>query len=354
MTTMTHFVFGRYAPGAGSLRGSAGEVVPGAGTGNRANVEEALIAKAHANDVKALMMLGGAGDGKGFDASTADPATREAFIDALLAKLAEKDYDGVDVDWEESLTKAVQQNQLLTFLTELRAAAADHPRYKKPNDSARHHVPGLRRQREQRAAGAGMEGGRRQSRGPVQPDDLWAELHCCRLADLALFRLDGRRSQTSHLRGEQREGLRRRGRAPQEDRHRARAVREVLLAARDRSAAAHFRAAGGGEQDSMDNYRNFRNKGLLDHPNGTYVWDEAAQTGYYSYSPPVIYQKRPTAKQETISMLTLEEPRSIAAKGAWARAGNCGGTIVWTINYGYMPTVGNPPMEAVKRAFLIP
>src|SRR5262249_33144494 len=35
------------------------------------------------------------------------------------------------------------------------------------------------------------------------------------------------------------------------------------------------------------------------------------------------------------------------------KAGNCGGTIVWTINYGYVASLRrNPPMEAVKAAFL--
>ena len=77
------------------------------------------------------------------------------------------------------------------------------------------------------------------------------------------------------------------------------------------------------------------------------------QTGYYRYSPPVSYQKASWAVVESISMLITEDLQSIAAKGAWAKAGNCGGTIVWTINYGYVDAaVGNPPMQAVKQAFL--
>jgi hypothetical protein len=113
--------------------------------------------------------------------------------------------------------------------------------------------------------------------------------------------------------------------------------------------------AGGGGDDNFDNYRNFQRKGLLDHPGGTFVWDEGAESGYYVYSPPATYQKAQSARPETVSMLTTEEPRSIAVKGAWARAGNCGGTIVWTINYGSPgPGGGNPPMEAVKKAFLLP
>src|SRR5262249_19726822 len=94
-------------------------------------------------------------------------------------------------------------------------------------------------------------------------------------------------------------------------------------------------SGGGGGDDNFDNYKNFAKKGLLDNPIGTYVWDDAAQAGYYVFSPPVTYQKAAWAKTETIGMLTAEEARGIAAKGAWARAGNCGGAIVWAINYGY-------------------
>src|SRR5262249_21762494 len=77
----------------------------------------------------ALMMLGGTGDGRGFAASTASPDIRAAFIEALLAQLVAKDYDGVDVDWEDNLSGETEQNQLIAFLTELRAAAAVKPRY---------------------------------------------------------------------------------------------------------------------------------------------------------------------------------------------------------------------------------
>jgi hypothetical protein len=85
-------------------------------------------------------------------------------------------------------------------------------------------------------------------------------------------------------------------------------------------------------------------KGML---SSGYQFDTAAQTGYYAYSSPRTYQGN------SVSMLITEDLQSIAAKGAWAKAGNCGGTIVWVINYGYVDAaVGNPPMQAVKQAFL--
>jgi chitinase len=91
-------------------------------------------------------------------------------------------------------------------------------------------------------------------------------------------------------------------------------------------------------------WANLYRSGMLADVN--YRWDSEAQTGYYTYSSPRTFLGNP------VGMLIAEDARSIAAKGAWAKAGNCGGTIVWTINYGYVDAVvGNPLMEAVKQAF---
>jgi hypothetical protein len=79
---------------------------------------------------------------------------------------------------------------------------------------------------------------------------------------------------------------------------------------------------------------------------GDYRFDTVAQAGYYSYAP------LRTFAGNTVGMLITEDLQRIAAKGAWAKAGNCGGTIVWTINYGFVDAVaGTPPMQAVKAAF---
>lgn len=102
-----------------------------------------------------------------------------------------------------------------------------------------------------------------------------------------------------------------------------------------------------GGDDNTNNYRDFYNQGMFGGTGATYVFDAAAQTGYYRYSPARNY------RGNTVSVLVTEDEQSIAAKGAWARAGNCAGTIIWTINYGYVnSTVGNPPMAAVKQAFM--
>jgi GH18 family chitinase len=353
MTTMTHFIFGRYAPGAGTLKKDAGEVVEGAGSGHRAQVEDALIARAHEKGVKALMMLGGRGDGRGFVASTATPAIRAAFIDALLSKLVAKDYDGVDVDWEDSLDSASQQSQLLSFLTELRAAAASRPRYQGSKGRFLITFPGY-------AVNINTD----------LPVPAWKAAVANSVDQYNLmtyaqnFRASGWESWLfSALKGA----------GPTHPTSIESSVQAYVDAGVPRrrigmgiglfgkyyyppvTGPRQPQTAGGGGDDNIDNYKVFARNGLLTHPQATYVWDEVAQAGYYVYSPPVVYRKTPNAKPEMVSMLTMEDARGIAAKGAWTRAGNCGGTIVWTINYGYVgPDGGNPPMEAVKRAFLAP
>jgi GH18 family chitinase len=354
MTTMTHFVFGRYAPGGGTLGGEPGEIVNGAGTGHAPKVEDALVAKAHQAGVRALMMLGGANDGRGFARSTADEATRKAFVEAVLSKLIEKDYDGLDVDWEENLSTPTARDQLVAFLTELRAAAGSRPRYRAPNRPIVITFPGF-------AVNTNTDlpvpGWKAQVASLVDQYNLmtYGQNHRAQGWQTWLFSaLKGAGAQhpssvESSIQAYVDAGV-----------PRTRLGMGIGLYGRyyypPVTGPRQPLTGGGGGDDNTDNYRNFQRRGLLDSPSGTYVWDEEAQSGYYVYSPPTTYQKTARAKPETISMLTTEEPRSIAAKGAWARAGNCGGTIVWTINYGTLAPAsggGNPAMEAVKKAFLV-
>ncbi|WP_246483461.1 hypothetical protein [Paenacidovorax monticola] len=54
-----------------------------------------------------------------------------------------------------------------------------------------------------------------------------------------------------------------------------------------------------------------------------------------------------------VTYLSYEDERSIAEKGKWVREQGLGGTLVWTINYGYRPQEGtNPSMQALKQSFI--
>jgi chitinase len=79
-----------------------------------------LSAAAHANGVKALLMLGGAGAGANI-AAAALPANRAAFVTRLIAALDTLGYDGIDLDWEDS----VNLDNLVGLAQDLRTAKPD-------------------------------------------------------------------------------------------------------------------------------------------------------------------------------------------------------------------------------------
>ena len=77
----------------------------------------ALATAAHAHGVVPLLMLGGAGDGANI-AAVADSAHRAAFVTALLGAVDQLGYDGIDLDWEDS----VNLDDLVALAQALRAA----------------------------------------------------------------------------------------------------------------------------------------------------------------------------------------------------------------------------------------
>ncbi|HEY4186317.1 MAG TPA: glycoside hydrolase family 18 protein [Polyangia bacterium] len=80
----------------------------------------ALAQAAHANGVKALLMLGGAGAGPNI-AAAADATHRAAFVTTLTNALSTLGYDGIDLDWEDS----VDLDDLAGLALALRAAKPD-------------------------------------------------------------------------------------------------------------------------------------------------------------------------------------------------------------------------------------
>jgi chitinase len=78
---------------------------------------KALAQAAHAHGVKALLMLGGAGAGPNI-AGAAVAAKRTAFVTALLNTMSTLGYDGIDLDWEDS----VSLDYLVALAQALRAA----------------------------------------------------------------------------------------------------------------------------------------------------------------------------------------------------------------------------------------
>ncbi|MBI5494518.1 MAG: hypothetical protein HY904_05780 [Deltaproteobacteria bacterium] len=96
---------------------------------------------------------------------------------------------------------------------------------------------------------------------------------------------------------------------------------------------------------ASDNVMTYANILANYHSAAAYTWDSAASVGSLSFASPHGPQQ--------CTWVSYEDDASIAAKGQWVRDNGFGGTIIWTVNEGYIASAGtNPPLEAVKRAFL--
>ena len=374
MSDLTHFVFGRVAPGGGSLDGAPGTVVPGAGSAHDpaaspypgTTVEDHLVDRAHAAGAKALLMLGGDGfDGRGFVASTAD-AVRPRFVRSLVDYLVAHDYDGVDVDWENCLggeawecgveiSRAEAVRRLTALVVEVRAEMATRRRY--AAEPGLITLPGYPVNVNHLEPGGRVE--------PWQGRLPWLvdQYNLMSYGIGTTWNRDGWRSWFS---------------GALDDASPATPVSvESSIAAYVATGAPREKiglgiglygiyygpTVTGPRQPTEDNdvyetddvalsYARLLELGYLDH--GTRHWDQAAASTYRSYggggyvppAEPGLPPRRPAG------FLSYEDEQSIAAKADYVAAGGAGGTIVWTLNYGALPDGSNPLLDAIGDAFL--
>lgn len=410
MTAMTHFIFGRVAPGGGTLGGAAGAVMPGAGTAHdpaygpgapTRSVEQVMIDRAHAAGIKALLMMGGVGDGPGWVASTANPTIRATFIQNILDYLVSHDYDGVDIDWEDSLSTATQQAALNDFLAALRAAANARARYQSPHAPFLITFPGyvlnvnvdlpvatwkvttaslVDQYNLMSYAVGGAYGGWDTwffcpvfGQGPTRPVDLDSTIRGFVAAGVPASKLGigiGFYGQNY---------------SPQPAWVASRAYAtgayvlkgiQVYRATKagtsgsvgpsgtgtgivdgtvtwsyvgDMGPRQPIATVGSGGIQAYDVEWSYANILSKYKPNGTYHWDDTAKQGYLLFPDGFA----PSGGSRA-GYLTYEDENSIAAKGAWVRSQGVGGTIIWVVNYGVTDVARgtNPLLDATKRAFL--
>ena len=373
MHAMTHFVFGRVAPGGGSIGGDPGEVVPAAGTAHAPSlspdgvhsVEDYLIARAHDADVAALLMLGGDGaDGVGFLRSTAD-GVRGRFVTAVVDYLVLHDYDGVDVDWENELegndalgvSGDEAKRRLLALLDALRVEANMRPRFRAPNAPVTITYPGYAVSINFLEPGGTVERWRADVASRVDQYNLMS------YGIGTAYSGGGWGSWFSSPIG----GAT--GTTPYD--------LETSIAAYEATGVPRGKIGIGigfygiyygpsitGPRQPTDDepvfetndvalsYANLVEDGYLD--SGTYEWDDIARVGYRSYASPG-FRPIDDPSRSPAGFLSYEDEASIAAKGAFVRSTGVGGAIVWTINYGYLAaTEQNPLLDAVREAFLAP
>jgi len=371
MTAMTHFVFGRIAPGGGSLEGTPGQIVLGGGTSHDAglspdgvrSVEDYLIRRAQTAGARALLMLGGDGlDGRGFLLSTTD-ALRPTFVRRVVDYMVAHGYDGVDVDWENELegneemgvTAAEARRRLIALITEIRAEANSRPRYQGANQPVLVTFPGYAvsinflqtgGKVEQWQAdvahivdqynlmsygiGTAYSGGGWDSwfSGPLfgatgtTPYDLETSIAAYVATGVPRRRLGIGIGFFGIFYGPEITGPRQ----PTDD-------NDIFVT-----------------NDNALSYEALVRKGYLS--NGTYGYDTIAEAGYRSY-PGGGYRPPNDTISPFAGFLSYETERSILAKGKWVRETGVGGTIVWTLNYGWLDgPKANPLLGAVKQGFL--
>ena len=376
MTAMTHFVFGRVAPGSGTLAGQPGQVINGAASAQELpgspyapqTVEDFLVSRAHASGRKALIMLGGAGDGMGFYRSTAD-GVRRTFVVNLVNYMVQHDYDGIDVDWEDCLTPsnectiasgAEAQRRLKALLSELRTEANARPRYQGAGRQLIVTFPWYAKNINF------LEPGGRVEQWEADVANMVDQFNLMSYGIGTAYVAPGWRSWLSApIYGAT-------GETPYDLDTSIRAYVATGVPRRKIGIGIGFygmfyspditaprQALSGGTQLHADDnalaYNELRRNGFLTR--GTYSWDTVARVGYRSYSAANGYPNgyRPSAGWPAAGMLSYEDEASIRAKGAWVRNPDTavGGTIIWVINYGWLDdTQTNPLLDEVKRSFL--
>ncbi len=374
MSDLSHFVFGRVAPGGGSLGGSPGTVVPGAGTAHEpaaspyrgTTVEDYLVARAHAAGAKALLMLGGDGfDGRGFVASTAD-AVRPTFVRNLVDYLVAHDYDGVDVDWENCIggeawecgvriSEAEAVRRLKALIVEVRAEMATRRRY--DADPGLVTFPGYPVNTNHLPASGKVSAWQGELPWLVDQYNLMS------YGIGTTWNRDGWHSWFSGALDD------------------ASPTTPVSI---DSSIAAYVAAGAprekiglgiglygiyygptvtGPRQPTGDNdvyetndvalsYARLVALGYLDR--GFRHFDTAASSTYRTYGgggyvPPAEPGLPPL---KPAGFLSYEDEQSIRAKADYVADGKAGGTIVWTLNYGALPDGTNPLLDVIGDAFL--
>ncbi|WP_418064295.1 glycosyl hydrolase family 18 protein [Pimelobacter simplex] len=374
MSDLTHFVFGRVAPGGGSLDGVPGAVVPGAGSAHDpaaspypgTTVEDHLVDRAHAAGAKALLMLGGDGfDGRGFVASTAD-AVRPVFVRNLVDYLVAHDYDGVDVDWENCLggeawecgvriTRDEAVRRLSALVVEVRAEMATRARYAvEPGlitfpgypvntnhlrpagrvDAWQAEMPWLVDQYNLMSYGIGT----------TWNGDGWESWFSGALDD---------ESPTTPVSIDSSIDAYVASGAPREKIGLGIGLYGIYYGP---TVTGPRQSTGTNDiyetNDVALSYTRLVELGYLSH--GTRRFDADASSTYRSYggggyvppTEPGLPPRRPAG------FLSYEDEESIAAKADYVAAGGAGGTIVWTLNYGALPDGSNPLLDAIGDAFL--
>ncbi|TDR48911.1 chitinase [Tahibacter aquaticus] len=322
-STITHLMVGRLTPNANGTVNTHFDI----DASNGPIWARAAATAAHAGGAKAILMVGGAGEYQGWVGAAA-PANRQTFVSNLLAAMDDLGYDGLDLDWEPIQT-------------------SDQPNFIALAQALRTQRPGML---------LTVPVGWVNANFSATPDPFFASI-------APLF--DQINVMTYDMAGAW-EGW-------QSWHSSALAGNGGNTPSSVESSAEFYRRSGvprarlgigipfygtcwrnvngprlfGGTVVASDNLLSYRNIMTSYYSAGVRQWDAAASMGYLGSSAPIGPQQ--------CNFLSYDDEQSIAAKGAWLRRNGLGGTIIWTIGQGHIPTLPagqrDPLLQAIKAAF---
>ncbi|AHG87657.1 glycoside hydrolase family 18 [Gemmatirosa kalamazoonensis] len=287
---------------------------------------KALTTRAHAAGRKAIMMIGGDGWHAQLVSATSS-ANRTKFITNLVAAMNALGFDGVDVDWEP--IDAADKPRVLQLLRDIRAA--------KPNAIITFPVGWLN---------TNFPGDADPWYAQVAPlvDQMnvmsyemadnwggWVSWHSSALFGSAGNRPSSVSSTIAMYHGlgiplsKLGAGIGAYGSCWQGV--------STMLTNIDNTPATVV---------ASDNDMSFTNIMTLYYKASAYRWDATAQVGYLSFSSPT--------GPDRCTMVSYDDPQSVAAKGAYVKSQGVGGAMMWTINQQYLPNAAAGQRDPLLRA----
>jgi chitinase len=291
------------------------------------------------------MSLGGGGSGQGF-ADAATSANRAALVSDVLAACKQWNFDGVDLDWEDSINFP----DFKSFVHDLRAAAPSGFLITVPIGSVNNNL------------GIDQESKDLWSTSYGEVDQLnvmtyvgsgnypgWVVWYFSPLFGAASDHpFDVSSTMDAwHAIGIPKSklglGIGFYGRT---------VGPPVTAALQDYQSAQVY-----GNDDTLSSgsiQRNFLGKG-----GAAYHFDDTAKAPWLGWSTPFTPSwsaEFPNDTPPTVQFLTYEDASGVAEKGKWAKTNGYGGAIIWTINEGVAYPDGsdgyaNPMLDAVNQAF---
>ncbi|GAA4007215.1 hypothetical protein GCM10022631_18730 [Deinococcus rubellus] len=116
--SLTHLAVGRATPNADGSLNTTFDIDAVGGPA----WAKSMVQQAHAHNVKALLMLGGAGEHAGF-VGAASAGKRQVFVQNILTLVQDYGFDGVDLDWEP--VASADDAPLKALAVSLKAAKPD-------------------------------------------------------------------------------------------------------------------------------------------------------------------------------------------------------------------------------------